>query len=515
MSFFNKGIFRALLWTGFRKSVAKAVFVLITAAVFSAVPPLQVSAAEPAQKKNTRLFELFKFFVIEKGKEIRGDLKGLRARQIAYEQAVRDAEERFGMLPEYWEMRAESEARSRSEDKLSPESAAEWAKQNTFSETDVNGEDKELEPVEPWVQYYFTEYDIAMIRKALELDPARPQLIALLGDLELAERAEEYGRAKDAGEFPIWKPEWDYIAIDGYAKAASIDPDNGYYPFMEAVDRIGLGEIDDALILFEKAVECDKFTLPELFPQSFKMMDVLEEEVDETFNDPEFGLLFFYAVLSLQNDTLAPEIVISDAYTNAQLAVRLGYPYARLFTAMHRAACKFGTAENAIASTGARATLLIKVLSGEALQIALAEGDAELEKTALLVYNSAEGIRASISNSTGSLMTSAFYVNFMDFYAIELTYLLDDIYKKGLSDERIKYIFDAESSEQFYERLTEYSIFNSSVVSLLAGNSKSYMPKAEEQELSRLSTLDYNNPLKWYESWLVRNKFTEPVEDSQ
>lgn len=492
-----------------------AVFVLITTAILSAVPALRASAADPATEKDVRLLELFKFFVTEKGKEIRGDMKGLRARQIAYEQAVRDAEERFGMLPEYWEMRAESEARSRSEDKLSPEDAAAYAKPFSFSETGELDEDEKLEPIEPWVRYDFAEHDINMIRKALELDPARPQLIALLGDLELQERSEEYGRAKDDGEFPIWKPGWDYIAIDAYAKAASIDPDNGYYPFIEAVYRIGLGEIDEALILFEKAAERDKFTLPELFPQSFTTMDFAQEETNETFNEPEFALLFYYAMFSLHNDSLAQEIAIRDAYRNAQLAVRLGYPYARLFTAMHKSACKYGTAENADAYTGIFATVMIKVLCGETLEIARSNRDSDLERTSALAYGIADGIHSSIGNSIGSIMTSSFPGDLTDFFAIEMSYLLEEIYNSKLEDKQIKYIFDAESSEQFNERLYEYSSLKNGAVILISFNPKSGISNVDKKEISLLSKLDYNNPLQWYESWLVRNRLADPNDESE
>ncbi|MEP0814431.1 MAG: hypothetical protein HRF49_07175 [bacterium] len=444
-----------------------------------------------AADQNSTLNDLYLFYIREKARELRRPATETLPNQLAFEQAVRDAESEFGNLPEYWELRANSEGRANNR-------PADFTPEQLLA----------------WTNYANDYYDPEMLRMVLEIDPNRPAVISLLGSLELEEKCEEFVKHSDLGNVAIWNPDWDLIPINAMRNAYMQESENGYYLFMEAVYYVNLGNWDSAIPLFEQSASSEHFVIPVLFPDSYDSTNLddtaLEQELAD--NPALIEYLMLAPVLGTAR-SLPEEIAVKDAYQNARVALRLGYPYERIMTAMHRAACKMGAAENGSTDNAVTASALVKILGGEAMAIAQETWNYNLEITAALAYaeadtakQAAEFFEKGRNDGRIASMFSAI-TPFMQMLLRLNTIDRDHAIGKAIAQatggspelpaiELLMLMFESDY-EPIYARFYGY-----------------VAPTGEgtRQIFRDLLWLNYARPRDWYGLWLRKRKFQNPYE---
>ncbi|MEP0813275.1 MAG: hypothetical protein HRF49_01240 [bacterium] len=413
--------------------------------------------------------DLFRFYLDHRDKSLGfGDFHAAGASRI---QSKLDADlaanlERFGHMPEYWELRAQTS----------------FAKERGAR----------------------TMFNRRCLERAVELDPSRSAAIIELAamDRESMEKAFEEEHTGGVSDTPP-PPEMYSAIADGYARAARGDPDNGYLPFFEAVERVGLGELDRAWELFEKCADSPRFYKPELFP-----MDYVKWRNDAlATGEPPFEGLSMgerYYLLSTYGTALPNFIRAKDACRTAAMATRLGCDYTRPFTSIHRAACRMAKNDEPRGMIYSLvAIVMIGICAREANDIAIANGDEVLRDAAAAVVSECNAIKTLIRGWSEGGRGS------YDALAPFAIWTLENIESLPEGDFKDALELSMKTSQgQSNNDATKLEVASTALgyLAYMSANSadseKNLVDGPLAKEIDLISTLDYANPGEWYAKWL-------------
>ena len=166
---------------------------------------------------------------------------------------------KYGLIPEYWEMRPASKSISR----------------------------------------------VECLKNAVELNPNTPDTLYFGTLLELEERSKPYDTETPAD------PELEILVLDAIRKAAEIEPDNGAWNFLAAIELNHLGEWDESLEEMQLAYDSAEYRIPSLYP--YRDLDTLAGQL---FMHPKAIPDGLYAITEGEPYNYTIFSRIKDAYRN-------------------------------------------------------------------------------------------------------------------------------------------------------------------------------------------------------
>ena len=351
--------------------VGNAVSAVSAAIAISACLIFANQSAAGAQD-NATLDDLFKFFLEETTKAAPAHWSSFRS-DDAFRESLAKIEPRFGHLAEYWELRAQTD---------------------------------------PW-RRYVNEYEyvdaklnLDLLEKAISINLMDTPAISLLGrESEFANTVESEIRRKYGEDLQQFDDENCYVEINALKSATSADPGNAYYPFLAATKLVHLGELDAAILLFERAGTCSGSRIPYLFPASY-IEDHRAELSSGTgvFSDTSVDERVQALISGLIYQPLPNYIRMKDAVKEIQLAVRMGYDHPRLFTAMHRGLCNMGKCSNGGLITALVSYVMMNVLRGEAYDIARETKDIRAELALVELGGDLQCIKTACKTQSGAMV---------------------------------------------------------------------------------------------------------------
>jgi hypothetical protein len=376
---------------------------------------------------------------------------------------LKNAESRFGQLPEYWELRAffdlrqEDEARAR-------------IKIQGFTFMALTNFDLPLNPL--------------MLQKALDINPNLAPVQWTLGRIEALEAASTLNETIRRDRTI---PKGRQILIDAAERAAISDPSNGFYPFIEAIRLLPEGDVDKALQLLEAATNFEKFEYPLFFPQSY----FLEHLDDLAKGKGAFkNLSFTQASLLLVQFDLAGLVAFDSeevkyVYNKIINEALTKDDWRNVFTVLHRAAAHMGRCRYSDLSNSLVAKSLMTLCQQGALKIAIEKGDRDLEIAMVILGEETDFIRRTfkmtvdISSPTLSLLTFGLFMDAMP--------------AQELKDEFAKAFGAGFPLREFQEGLLQDLVSKRGHIL-----SQKYLWPIFES----LETFDFANPRAWYDARL-------------
>lgn len=145
------------------------------------------------------------------------------------------------------------------------------------------------------------------LEKAIQLSPGVPDLI--------------YMHAIESRPEGAGNPEDDFYVINAIEKARELEPDNGCWNFLAAIELNHLGEWDRSLREMESALKAREFRVPEDFARRN-----YDQILFSLYNEPAAiakGLAYLDA-MSINMTGSKPHSQVADAYKNLQVAVAMG-----------------------------------------------------------------------------------------------------------------------------------------------------------------------------------------------
>jgi len=453
----------------------KVVPLLFICMIFLLVPSVVARADETAT-----VDDLFSFFIEKWMKPFsQGTIvapPNLTASKLisSFLEDLKNAESRFGQLPEYWELRAFVDLR--------PEDKARTRY-------------KHIEPEMPQFTVMFdTEMQLnpLLLEQALKLNPNLPAVQWHLGNIQALDSWPE-GLEKDAeGNYPKPPDKYNEIIADSLAEAGKSDPANGFYSFMEATYRGHIGDYDKALQLLDTGSKCEKFSIPSIFPQDY-FLSHLDDLGNRTgaFKDLRVTEIEFLLVIFDNLGATMNFVEIKNVYKEIIKQALENDNWRDTFTVLHRAACRMGRCEHGDFLNSLVARILIGLCRDEAVKIAKEKGDEDLEDAMMGVGVESYLIRQSSKIMSDTTLSDIFHFIFVN-YAEEMQTtpiaqaVWNRMYGPDMSfDEDVGFML----KDLIAKRPTELS--------------KKYIWPI----FDRLEKLDYSKPKEWYDWWLNGGDF--------
>ncbi len=372
-----------------------------------------------------------------------------------------DDEERYGHLQEYWEFRSCFEQND-GKAAFAGRYAKEQLNRDLLAKAlDIHTNSTETDPE---IKADLASGAVAILNAMCAMDVAD-------NEKKMEDLTEENSKPSDI----VYS---DDIEIEYLRKMIDIEPDNARHHMTLAVKLLSFGEWDNALAEFELAGKCSVYKEPSLFPIRYineNASDIEENKgVFSKINDKSKLALF-----TISTSAELPNFIrIKDAYKHAVVGIRMGADARSTLAPMHRAACSLSKNRQSKMIHTLVSVVLVNICAGEALSVAHATGDKDMELAAL-----------AVKNATAKMIseTKWIQINAGDFN-------MNYIYK--VTGKKPK---DAQGNLM---KIDEKRVPDHGGILTYENNAidKIVIPLVEEIE-----SLDYNDPASWYEEWFEEN----------
>lgn len=371
-----------------------------------------------------------------------------------------EVEDKYGHLPEYWELRAHLEI--------------------DIDFTQVNDKLKEQ------LSYIFTnklssiELNYELLKKSLDLNPSNASVMWFLDMIELEEQYPDGIDRKNPPAVEIVR-EYYLKRAKIHADAGLVETENAFYPMYEAVYWHNAGNDDAALKAFKRAGECDNFNYPRIFPSAFAMKHIPEFEDSKYpfhYTTPS-ARYYLYLNFFCRADELPNFTLLRGPYRDFIADYSSTPNWRETYNVLHRAACVMGKGESFEDLNGLVAMTLIKICLADAMKQAIDIGDTELEK-ALIVLT-------GITNHPKIMNKAAYIDDEKNMFAFIFGTLFDHANLKN------------DQKPLFYLSLSK--IIPPSIRHRVQMN---LHEECIKPVFENLETFDYTNPDVWYETWFEK-----------
>lgn len=159
------------------------------------------------------------------------------------------SENKFGHIPEYWQMLSQIKRE---------DSGFDWIndKHGTFFGDPFAG------------LWGYCKANPELLQRSLEIDPDNANVIWVLGMIELTRNFHDIPSVREPVDTE-YKTEYFKALRKVYSDAGVMDPENAFYPMYEAVYSHILGDTDSMMKSLARASNCEFWEIPRLFPSNY------------------------------------------------------------------------------------------------------------------------------------------------------------------------------------------------------------------------------------------------------
>jgi len=379
---------------------------------------------------------------------------------ISFREKVVVAENRFGQLPEYWELRSFLD--------LTPEDrqrGGAWGDNSPWYFS-LRPDDARINPL--------------VLQKAIDIDPHLGTVKFVIRSIEVSLKYPKGVDAKDPQKADELK-DYRTLLADALADAGAAEPSNGYYPFIEASYRYLTGDDAKAMELLKRTVACEYFKYPRLFPTQYALdhMDVFEKDEGVFKNITPGGKNAILLNCYYNLDSTANSSYVKHMYEDLIKKTISEGEWQEILTTLNRAACMKGKGEEYDNLNSLIAAALSHLCMKGALSVAKAEGDKTLE-AAILAAESERLMIKSITRVPNAVQDSTEMIT-MFVCKILKDYQLNQRKELGKPEPQVTW---PDFSNPLFGRRVDHDVFREFIKPIFES----------------LETFDFANPQAWYDA---------------